>query len=318
LPAVSVVIATRNRAARLARQLAALRRQTLEREAFEVIVVDDASTDATAAILEAELDRLELPLLVLREKRPGGPALARNHGWRRARGGLVAFTDDDCEASPRWLEELLAAWAGDDRRIVQGATAPIAAELSQLGPFAYTIDIAGPTAEFETCNVAYPRALLEALGGFHEAYRAPFGEDTDLAWRALESGAERVFAPAARVEHAVNQMGPIGVLQRAWRAQEAVRPYKQHPELRRQRLHKGVFWNWPHYLLLRALLGLPLLRRRWGWPLAAWLAGRLVAYEVAKARRQGSVALAPFWLLHDVVETAAIVRGAARHRTLVL
>jgi glycosyltransferase involved in cell wall biosynthesis len=316
---VSVVIPTRDRGVQIVRQLAALRSQTMARERFEVIVVDDGSEAGTAELLAAEERAGDLPLRVIRHRSPGGPARARNAGWGAARGALIAFTDDDCVADPRWLEAGLRAWAGDPEAFVQGTTAPEDAELARRDPFAYSVEVTGLTPESETCNIFYPRALLERLGGFDaEAFDGPQGEDTDLAWRARAAGARPVFAADARMEHAVMRVGPAGILRRAWRWTPAILPFARHPELRRARLINGVFWNWTHYLLFRALLGLPFARRRWGWPLAWWLGRRLVAYELEKGRRQGTRALAVFWLAHDVVEVAAVLRGAIRYRTLVI
>ena len=65
---------------------------------------------------------------------------------------------------------------------------------------------------FQTCNIFYPRAILERVGGFDiEAFgRVHGGEDSDLAWRAIKSGAAAVFADGALVHHAVNELGPAG------------------------------------------------------------------------------------------------------------
>lgn len=318
-PAVSVVIATHNRPDRLAAQLASLRRQSLPGERFEVIVVDDGSDgDATARVLAAEQERGVINLRAIRNPVARGPASARNAGWRAGTGDLVAFTDDDCVARPRWLEAGVAAWGGRDDVLVQGRTTPMEAELDRLGPFAYSIEIEDTTAESETCNIFYPRTLLQRLDGFDETFRGPQGEDTDLGWRARALGATPVFAADAHVEHAVMELGPRGILRRAWRWTPTVRPYARHPELRRTRLIMGVFWNWTHYLLARALVALPLARRRWAWSLSWWLARRLLAYELEKARRSGGgLGLAGYWLLHDVIETAAVARGAVRFRSLI-
>ena len=115
---------------------------------------------------------------------------------------LVAFTDDDCRAAPGWLEALLAA--GDrPGSFLQGRTAPDPDERQLLHGLARSIDVPAPSGWFETCNMAYPRELLERLGGFDEAYDFG-GEDTDLAWRAIEAGAEPRFVEGALVWHAVS------------------------------------------------------------------------------------------------------------------
>jgi glycosyltransferase involved in cell wall biosynthesis len=316
-PTISVVIATRNRAERLSRLLDALRAQTLGREAFEVIVVDDGSRDETPALLEREADRDELALRTVTQDASRGPAGARNAGWRAASGSFIAFTDDDCMAHPCWLEALRAAANSRLDVFVQGRTDPAPDELSAMGVFSRTIQVDELGPFFQTCNVGYPRSLLEELGGFDERTfaRHPGGEDTDLAWRAIARGAEPVFAPDARVFHAVNYLGPTGGLRLALRWSDTMALFARHVGLRSQ-LHRGMFWKRSHELLLRALIGLLLARR---FPPAALLAYPYVRTVVRRTRRRGSPAVyAPYVAMQDLFETYAALRGAVRHRVLVL
>lgn len=312
-PTVSVVVATHNRAARLEALLASLRAQTFRD--FEVVVCDDASTDSTPAVLAGAVG---LELHWTRHDHAGGPARARNAAWRAARGRLVAFTDDDCVASPGWLQAGVDAWGEDPERFVQGSVGPIAGERHRLGALSYTIIIDGPSPMYECANIFYPRALLERLGGFDERYPRPSGEDCDLGWRAREAGASPVYEARARAEHAVVEIGVRGYLRRLWGWSDAMRAYRDHPQLR-EHLHHGVFWNLSHYLLARALLGFGLSRYRWAWPLSLWLARWFLAYEVAESRKHaGTPWLAPWWVVRDVVEIAACVRGSLRYRVVVL
>jgi hypothetical protein len=203
-PAVSVVVATRDRPARLAALLAGLRRQRLPAgEGFEVVVVDDGSGPDTVAELEAEAAAGRLDLSVLREEAPRGPGAARNRGWRAARAGLVAFTDDDCVPDPGWLAGGLAAHRRVPEAMVQGRTEPEPAELHHGGPLARTLRSVELGPQYPTANMFYPRELLEELSGFDEGFGLrPGGEDTDLAWRAIELGRPAVLAPDALVHHA--------------------------------------------------------------------------------------------------------------------
>jgi glycosyltransferase involved in cell wall biosynthesis len=123
-PEISVVVATRDRASRLTELLRSLRAQTVGKDDFEVIVVDDASVDATPTVVAREIERGELKLQVVRRDLSGGPGAARNAGWPTARASLVAFIDDDCVAAPRWLEAGLAASSEHPGRFVQGRTDP--------------------------------------------------------------------------------------------------------------------------------------------------------------------------------------------------
>ena len=310
-PDIAVVITTRDRPDRLARQLAALRAQTLPPDRFEVIVVDDASGRETQTLLEREAAAPGLRLRVVRRAVTGGPGAGRNSGWRQTRAPLVAFTDDDCEATPAWLEALLGAARDHPGAFLQGRVLPLPAEAPSFGPFSHTVRIETLTRGFETANMLYPRALLERLGGFDETFTQS-GEDTDLAWRALEAGAEAVWVPTALTHHAVVQLGPLGMLRRAMRWHEAPRAYKLHPRLR-QTLVWRLFWSRHHLWALRALVALALPRQLW-W-LSLWLAAPYVTRLVE--RRSGPL-LAPYIVVHDAIEIATLLRGSLRYRTLVI
>src|SRR5690606_19243913 len=82
------------------------------------------------------------------------------------------------------------------------------------------------------------------------------------AWRAVRAGVPAVFAPEARVYHAVLVLGPLRMLRDALRWQHAVPLFAKHPDLRAVQLHRGVFWSPVHEHLLRFLVALPLARRR--------------------------------------------------------
>ncbi|MCK9249628.1 MAG: glycosyltransferase [Solirubrobacteraceae bacterium] len=333
-PAVTVVVPTRDRPARLTRLLAGLRAQTVGVDAFEVVVCDDASTDpAVAEILQAaagEHDRGGLRLRASRNDRARGPAVARNAAWRNARAPLVAFIDDDCVPTPRWLEALLDAWGAvgrTDAALLQGPVDPDPGEFPQAQtPFSTTLWVHDAGPRFETANIAYPRALLERLDGFDESLVIA-GEDTDLGWRAIEAGADVVWAGDALVHHGVIAQTPWARLAKGWRWRFVPAVYARHPGLRDE-LVVGVFWTVWHWWLFRAALALALRprapgpgrptaglrgpRRGIGWSFLRWLLAfpyvrRLTHY------RTGPL-LAPYRLACDLVEVAAIGVGAVRHR----
>ena len=313
-PRVSVVVATRDRPQRLTALLRSLEAQTLSPEDFEVVVVDDASSLPEAERVLGLSERDSSPAIrVIHRAEPGGPAAARNEGWRAAGAPLVAFTDDDCVAAADWLETGLSASVAHPGAILQGRTDPIPEEAHRRSPFSRTVVVGRGGPPFETCNIFYPRSVLEAVGGFDETFRYPVGEDTDLAWRATRDGAEAVFVPNARVFHAVVELGPLGMLRDALRWEHAVQVFAKHPELRRAQLHGGVFWSPTHAQLVCFALALRLARR---WPLVAFLLAW--PYLVRLMRRRTGPLLAPYILLQDLVEVFAIVRGAVRNRVLVL
>lgn len=329
-PDVSVVVATHNRAGQLRELLDSLRGQTLPREQFEVVIVDDGSTDSTAELLRSEEARDELRLKVIRRERSAGPATARDQGWRAAGGELIAFTDDDCVADPGWLEAGIGACAERPGHMVQGRTEPPPGELESLGPwtrpFVRVLNVPEPDPGFQTCNIFYSRSLLERVDGFDtEAFgREPGGEDSDLAWRAIAAGARPAFAPDARVYHAVNRLGPIGKLRFAARWTTPLRSYVRHPELRRAHFRYRFFWKRTHYWLARAILAAALPGRRgslrlWLLPVRLWLMLPYVRSLYARGKVEGGgPLLAPYYLLYDLVEMYAVARAAVRYRSPML
>src|SRR5438067_13338098 len=159
---VSVVVATRDRPQRLRALLDSLAAQ--DGPPFELIVVDDASGEPVAAE----------GVRVIRMPAHSGPGPARNAGWRATGGDLIAFMDDDCTARPRWLDALAVAHARDPEAVIQGRTEPDPAEAPRLAAFTRSQSVtSGPGPWFQTCNIAYPRAVLERLEGFDES----FGDD---------------------------------------------------------------------------------------------------------------------------------------------
>ena len=312
VPKVSVVMATRNRADRLKRALAALKAQDATFP-FEVVVVDDASTDQTPAVLEAWMSDPSLDLKTCRRQSSGGPGGARNTGLEIARGCVVAFTDDDCEPEPGWLSALEETARAHPSALVQGPTIPNPDDAELAGPFSRTLEVGSLGPWFPTSNVAYPREALEALDGFDETLSR--GEDTDLAWRAQESGLEAVWSEGAVVRHAVMELGPVGKLQLAAAWSPAVRVIALHPHLR-QELVAGVFWKRSHALLFVALAGLVLARV---WRPAVLLVLPYVRYLRATVAQQDvGTGWVAYQALHDLTEVAAMAHGSVRARTFLL
>lgn len=313
-PAVSVVVCTRDRPRRLAALIASLRAQTLDPGRFEVVVVDDGSHDETPALLQREQADGGLQLRVI-SGRQAGIADARNLGWRAAAAPIIAFTDDDCEVSSEWLEEGLRACERCPDAIVQGRTVPMPRELHRRGVFSRTQDIEHLGPFFQTCNIFYPARVLECAGGFADQFRRA-GEDTDLAWRALEAGAPARFAPRALACHAVEDLGPIEHLRLTLRWSDAVANLARHPALRRQLLTHGIFWKRSHALLCAAALGALLALR---FRPAALLAYPYLRHAVARCRAVGaSPAFTVYLVVHDLLESYAALRGGARHGVVVI
>jgi GT2 family glycosyltransferase len=184
-----------------------------------------------------------------------------------------------------------------------------------MGPFARTISVERAGPFYQTCNMLYPRELLERLGGFEERYGAPGGEDTDLAWRAFGVGAQADFATDAVVHHAIEDLGPRGHLAVALRWTDAMAMFR-HPGLRREVLTWGVFWKRSHARLAAALLGAAFAPR---FPPALLLTLPYARSLRGRCARFGtSSAVVPYFVVYDLLETYTAVRGGLRHRVLVV
>lgn len=321
-PIASIVIPTHDRAPRLDRALRALREQVVD-GGFEVIVVDDASSDDTQAVLERWGAEPGFTLRLERLEQNRGPAVARNVGWRAASAPVVCFTDDDCVPHRDWVAQLLGALATAD--LAQGRTVPAPDQLANRGPFSHTMDVPHQDGHYATCNVAYRRHVLEGVGGFDEAFARPYGEDADLAWRAIDAGATTTFVAGAVVEHDVTPSSFRAHLADLRRREGLVHAVHNHPGLRAH-LHYRGYARRTH----PPLLALVVAGAWWGThvtdPVAlaavaiagawyAWITRRTRAAPTPRWRWVPTVALA---VVADLVEVAVLARASVRHRTVVL
>lgn len=320
-PDITVVIPSHGRRLRVRWLLNALEEQTLAGERFEVVVVHDYDDRDTRDIFERH------PLAVagiLRHVRiPAGTGRAsrqRNLGWRTARAPLVAFTDDDCRPDPRWLEELLEAAERAPGAVIQGATRsdPLEDHI-WAGPHVRSLHVDPPGPFAQTCNIAYPREVLERVGGFDESMSAPAGEDLDLATRARHAGAPYCGAPAALVYHAVESYSLLGMIRLNLKWQDIAYLAKRHPSVRGS-FTLGVFWRGSHFRLVLGAGALATVRH---FPLAGLFAAPYLMWAVTKRGTHKRALLAstmelPGRVVVDCAEVATLLAGSLRHRTLVL
>ncbi|MHB0875268.1 MAG: glycosyltransferase family 2 protein [Anaerolineae bacterium] len=196
----SVVVPAYNAAGTVGRCLRALARQTLPVGSYEVIVVDDGSTDGTVAAIEANGDGA-----VLLRQAHAGPAAARNLGAARARADIVLFTDADCVPAEDWAEQLLAAFQDPEvvgaKGVYFGREGTLVERFVQLEyEDKYERMARRRYIDFiDTYCAAYRRQVLLSVGGFDTSIMA--GEDQELSFRLAEAGHKMVFAPQARVRH---------------------------------------------------------------------------------------------------------------------
>lgn len=234
LPAISVVVPARDSASTLPATLDSLTRQQVG-EPFEVIVVDDASSDDTGALAHAAGVRVI--------DGPGrGAAEARNAGVAASSAPLLAFTDADCRPRPDWLARGLGRLlAGAE--LVQGR---VVAECSaDETAFARRFHVEGDAGLHETANLFVTRAAFDRVGGFErvldDSGGRPMGEDTWFGWRVRRSGSGLEFAPDAVVEHAVQSRSGVDFVREHRRLALMPELVRLIPELRGTLMFGRIF-----------------------------------------------------------------------------
>lgn len=330
-PAISVVVPSHDRPLRLRWLLNALSEQTLDPEQWEVVVAHDSGGTETEELLR------EHPLAaagVLRHLtfEPGpGPAIKRNAAWRAARAPRILFTDDDCRPPRDWVSGALAAALAQPGAILQGRTTvdPDELEVRHRVPHARSQEVDPPVPWAQTCNILYPRDVLERTGGFDESLPLAAGEDTDLALRARALGVPYLAAPEVLTHHCVEPASLLARMREVQRWEHLPFVLREHPEIRDGLPGFGTCWKPAHARLPAAAAGLALaahaVRRRRAVPLAAGLAA-VAPWAMAAAPRYGSgprgvaraVSELPGRFALDVAEMTALARGSVRYRTLLL
>lgn len=197
LPFVSVIIPAWNCRDQVAGCLQALAAQTYPRDRFEVLLIDNGSTDGTAEVARA------FGVTALSEPTPGSYH-ARNRGLAEARGELIAFTDADCEPAPDWLANAVsAAQAHPHAGVLAGKI-----ELRPSGPaiyctferlFAFRQDHDAKRGLCATANWMSRREHLQRLGGFEASRKS--GADGELARKFHEAGLPVVYVDDMVVRH---------------------------------------------------------------------------------------------------------------------
>ncbi len=225
----SIVIPAYNASGTIDACLHALLHQTVARDRYEVIVVDDGSRDDTAARASAHGVR------VIRQENQG-PAAARNHGASLAQGTLLLFTDADCEPTPTWLAEMTDVFADPTVQAAKGAyltrQRSLTARFAQLEfEERYTmLDRHTSIDMIDTYSAAFRTATFRALGGFDPAFPMANNEDTDLSYRLAATGARMVFVRRALVYHQHPASLKKYLRVKYWRGYWRMVVYKRYPD----------------------------------------------------------------------------------------
>ena len=197
---VSIVISTYNSADEIKKCIKGLEGQSFPRERYEIIVIDDGSTDNTGVIAK------DHDILYYFQENKG-PASARNKGVELAKGDIVLFTDADCIPDKNWIEEMVSPFKNPEIAGVKGAyknkQKSLWARFAQI-EFCerYKLLLKNEYIDFvDTYSAGYRKDLFLSLGGFDTSFPVPNNEDTDFSYRISLNGYKMVFNPNAVVWH---------------------------------------------------------------------------------------------------------------------
>ena len=218
---VSVIIPTFNRKANIVNSLKSLALQEYEQSDFEVIIVDDGSSDGTIEAIDNVSPR-PLNLTVLSQCNRG-PAVARNAGARVARGNYILFMDDDCVPDKFWIREIVKPYSdplvgGVGGRIKYSPPndhwANRAASVADSGP-GQPVNQEGNLEYFVTANASVRKSVFDGLGGFDEEFRYAAQEDIELAMRIVNQGFRLAYCNEAIVDH-YHDFSFFGIIKRGF------------------------------------------------------------------------------------------------------
>lgn len=205
---ISLVICTRNRAQFLRPHLASLAAiQSSIR--WEIIFIDNNSSDDTTSLLTQFAQQSTIPVSVLHEEMIG-TSNAKNTGWRHSKAKMIAFTDDDCYPAADFIDNVVQAFSEKNISFIGGRVLlhdpddlPITIKLSEDFDYYNAYSFIGP-GNIHGANFTFTRNLLEEVGGFDPLMGAgtPYPcEDCDILLRALNTGIRGKYCPNVVVSH---------------------------------------------------------------------------------------------------------------------
>ncbi len=261
---ISVVVATYKRPQLLRKCLEALARQDMRINEFEIVVVSDGPDERTRNTIHG-IDHLILPYVqYITLEKNSGPAAARNAGWRKANGQLVAFTDDDCLPQPQWLSSLWNAYESFGSPALVAFSGSVVVPVSEH-PTDFELNTAHlEHAAFVTANCACTRNALLLIEGFDERFTVAWREDSDLEFKLLENHIPIHKIEQAVVVHPVRKASWGVSIREQKKTMFNALLYKKYPSLFRQKIQPAPAWN--YYLIVGGfitMMGGWMLQHEW-------------------------------------------------------
>jgi len=251
---VSVIVPAYNSETTIGDCLKSLENQDFPKNQYEIIVVDDGSTDNTEKIV------LSFQKAKLLKQEHKGPAAARNLGLSRAKGDIVLFTDADCIPDKNWIKEMIACFSDPEVVGVAGTYKTLNKNKLIARYVGYEIELRhNRMKQFKnidfvgTYSAAYRKSVLNVIGNFDTNFSEASGEDTDLSFRIAATKNKIIFCPTAFVWHRHPSSLLAYLKQKFNRAFWRVLLYKKHPSK-----IKGESYT-PSTLIIQPLLAIVIL-----------------------------------------------------------
>ena len=237
---ISVVIPTYCRPTLLRNCIQCLVNQSFDKNFYEVIVVSDGYDDETKNVVNSfKQFHPTIYYLHLPEKR--GLAAARNFGWQRAWGKLIAFTDDDCLPEKTWLASLYKTYRGEAEIAYAGKVkVPLSSEPTEYVRTTSNLE----TAEFVTANCCCTKLALERVEGFDERFSMAWHEDSDLEFKLLEQNIPVVKVEDAVVNHPLREAHWGVSIKEQKKGIFNALLFKKFPKLYRKKIQRSPPWNY--------------------------------------------------------------------------
>ena len=227
---LSIAVCTYNRADVLLKCLESLSDQSTSSELFEVLIIDNNSTDYTKKIADDFCEKYNNFRYVFETRQ--GHSQARNRAIAEAKGKYLAYIDDDAIADKNWIKSILDCFANSDANVVGGPVEPFIDSEKNYNIESHKFDCGNERKRmvppgfdfgFSTCNVCFKKSLFDEVGLFSENFgivngKLQMGEDSEMGYRLLKAGKKFYYEPGMKVRHKLRlkELEFIGSLKRSY------------------------------------------------------------------------------------------------------